>query len=142
MPAGRSYGTGARRGARGCPPSVRPVLLPVVDAVRSRRAFAALSASRRRGRSGPVWVVRADAPSGTPEASGDPVRVAYAIGRAVGGAVARNRLRRRLRALVRELDGSGALPGGLYLVGAAPEALDRPADALRRHLAGALDGVR
>ena len=114
----------------------------VVDAVSSRRAFAALNRSRCRGRSGPVWVVRADAPAGTPEAAGDPVRVAYAVGRPVGGAVARNRLRRRLRALVREIDDRRSLAPGLYLVGATPAATATSADQLRDHLSGALDGLR
>lgn len=114
----------------------------VVDAVRSRRAFSALSRSRSRGRSGPLWVVRADAPAEAPESTGDPVRFAYAIGRSVGGAVVRNRLRRRLRAAVRELEAARTLAPGLYLVGAGPAATGTTPAELRRHLAGALEGVR
>jgi ribonuclease P protein component len=114
----------------------------VVDAVRTRRAFSALSRSRTRGRSGPLWVVRADPPADVPESAGDPVRVAYAVGRAVGGAVARNRLRRRLRVLVGDLDAAGALSPGLYLVGAGSSATTATPDDLRRHLAGALDRAR
>lgn len=114
----------------------------MVDAVRSRRAFAALSRSRSRGRSGPVWVVHASVPPELPEATGDPVRVAYAIGRAVGGAVVRNRLRRRLRALVHEFDLAGAMRPGLFLVGASPAASALTSAELRRHLTGALDGAR
>ena len=114
----------------------------VVDAVRSRRAFAALSRSRSRGRSGPVWVVRADVPADAPEASGDPVRIAYAVGRPVGGAVARNRLRRRMRAIVGQLDREGGVRPGLYLVGASPAATSASPAVLRRHLTGALDGAR
>jgi ribonuclease P protein component len=44
--------------------------------------------------------------------------VAFAIGRRVGGAVVRNRLRRRLRELAR----ASSLPGGAWLVSAAPGA--------------------
>lgn len=53
-------------------------------------------------------------------AEGDPVRVAYAVGRKAGGAVVRNRLRRRLRALVHE-EQARLLPGA-YLIGAAAAA--------------------
>ena len=113
----------------------------VVDAVRTRRAFLALGQSRARARSGPVWVVRATPPAGTPEAGGAPVRVAYAIGRTVGGAVVRNRLRRRLRAVVVDHAATGAVPPGLYLVGATAAAVTQPHDRLRDHLARAVEGV-
>lgn len=94
--------------------------------VRSRRAFAALSASRDRSRAGPLWVVRADADE--PDASS--VAVAFAIGRAVGTAVVRNRLRRRLRVLMDEVVDEGLAPG-CYLVGARPEATEHTFDELR-----------
>ena len=55
-----------------------------------------------------------------------PPRVAFALGRALGPAVARNRLRRRLRALL----GAMTIPGGLYLVGAQPAAVQRTASEL------------
>ena len=105
----------------------------MVAAVRTRTAFAALSRSRSRARSGPLWVVRADAPD---------VRVAYAIGKKVGGAVVRNRLRRRLRALVADAARGGQLAPGAYLVGADPAAVGAPFPELRRHLTGALAGLR
>jgi ribonuclease P protein component len=107
----------------------------VVDAVRTRRAFAALSRSRTRGRSGPLWVVRADPPADSPEATGPAVRVAFAIGRGVGGAVVRNRVRRRLRALVDDL-------ARLYLFGATPAAVVATPEELRTHLTGALGALR
>ena len=113
----------------------------VVDAVRTRRAFLALGQSRSRSRSGPVGVVRATAPEGSPEAGGAPVRVAYAIGRTVGGAVVRNRLRRRLRAMIVEVATAGAVPPGLYLVGATAAAVAEPSDRLRDHLARAVGGA-
>lgn len=114
----------------------------MVGSVRTRGSFAALSASRTRGRSGPLWVVRAD-PS-PDEASGDSYdepAVAYAIGKAVGPAVVRNRLRRRLRALMTEFDHADRLPTGHYLVGATPSAAPLAFDELRSHLEGALGAV-
>ena len=102
--------------------------------VRRRDDFDALSRSRARGRSGPVWIVRA-----SPSDGDDPaVRVAYAIPRTVGTAVVRNRLRRRLRAMIAELHREGRLTPGLHLVGARPGAVDLPAAELRRHLASAV----
>lgn len=69
-------------------------------------------------------------------ASGEPVRVAYAIGRRVGGAVERNRLRRRLRAGVSELEGK--LRSGAYLLSAGPEAKFVSFTELRAMLAKAI----
>jgi ribonuclease P protein component len=80
--------------------------------VRGRESFAARSRHGRRVREGPLTVVHRPGPQ-------DP-RVAFAVGRRVGPAVARNRLRRRLRALWRELE----VPGGDYLIIAAPSTLD------------------
>lgn len=71
-------------------------------------------------------------------ASGDQVRVAYAIGRRVGPAVVRNRLRRQLRAAVREIHRDGGLPPGAYLVSARPDAVGRPYRDLRSDLGAAL----
>lgn len=113
----------------------------MVDAVRTRRAFAALSSSRSRGRSGPLWVVRADPPTDSPEAAGPPVRVAFAVGRGVGRAVVRNRVRRRLRSLVDELVRADALAGGLYLIGAGPDVVGLSHERLRHHLAGAVGAL-
>ena len=120
----------------------------MVESIRTRRAFSALSRSRNRGRSGPIWIVRAgpdtpglgtagpDSPGpDTGESGTDAVRVAYAVGRAVGGAVTRNRIRRRLRAIVAELD----LPPGAYLVGVSPAVATESFASLRAHVATALD---
>ena len=53
--------------------------------------------------------------------------------RAVGGAVDRNRLKRRLRALVAELEAE-LVPGGCYLVGAGPAAMNAGPAELRESL--------
>jgi ribonuclease P protein component len=102
----------------------------VVAPVRARDDFDALSRSRARRRSGPLWVVRAD--------GADDARVAYAVPRKVGTAVVRNRVRRRLRAMMADLDRAGRLDAGLYLVGVRPEAADLDVAALRLHLHRAL----
>lgn len=82
--------------------------------VRDKATFAALAASRRRVRRGDVWLAWVPGP---PD---EPARVAFAVGRRTGGAVARNRVRRRLRAVMAEL----GPPGGAYLVGAGPKAVN------------------
>lgn len=106
----------------------------MVAPVRSREDFTALSRSRARGRSGPIWVVHAGPDDPTPACA----RVAYAISKKVGTAVVRNRVRRRLRPVMTDLDAAGALAPGGYLVGVRPDVVDlSPAD-LRRHLAGAV----
>ncbi|MDE0804118.1 MAG: ribonuclease P protein component [Acidimicrobiales bacterium] len=102
------------------------------QAIRHQRDFAALSASRDRGRSGPIRVVRApDAPDGG-------VAVAYALGRSVGSAVVRNRIRRRLRVLMRERLHADVLVGGRYLVSVSPAGANATYDELGRHLDAAL----
>lgn len=74
-----------------------------------------------------------------PGAPGDPLRVAYAIGRTVGGAVVRNRLRRRLRAIVCEL--GPLLRPGAYLIAAAPGAASSSFGELRTSVAEALEDL-
>ncbi len=109
----------------------------MVAPVRTRAEFAALSRTRRRGRSGPVWVAHVAVP--TP--GGAEPQVAYAVGRSVGTAVVRNRVRRRLRAVIAQFDTERGLPSGLYLVGTRPDVVGLPFDVLRSHLFDALDRV-
>jgi ribonuclease P protein component len=70
---------------------------------------------------------------------GQPVRVAYAVGRRVGGAVVRNRVRRRLRAVTTEL--APSLPPGAYLLGATREGAAVSYEELRRNVAEAVAGA-
>lgn len=107
----------------------------MVAPVRSREDFTALSRSRARGRSGPIWVVHA--PPADDTAPPDH-RVAYAVSKKVGPAVVRNRVRRRLRPVMADLAAAGALAPGRYLVGVRPDVVGLPAAELRRHLAGAV----
>jgi len=89
--------------------SPRPQIWRITD----RATFHALR-SGRRVRRGPISVTFV-----APHASAPPTppRVAFAVGKAAGGAVVRNRIRRRLRAALRELQLTGALPAGSYLLG-------------------------
>lgn len=82
-----------------------------------RATFQELRRTGRRARQGSLTVTWI-APSG---AAATPPRVAFAIGRAAGGAVTRNRIRRRLRAALLELQRTGRLPAGSYLVGGGAE---------------------
>ncbi|WP_426570674.1 ribonuclease P protein component [Aquihabitans sp. McL0605] len=92
-----------------------------------RRTFVALRASGIRVRRGPLSAtyLAVDGDGAT--------QVAYAITKRVGGAVERNRLRRRLRAVFADLarEGRGAVPEGVLLVSAGPEASDRDPEELR-----------
>ncbi len=117
------------RSAAEGPPAAVGLIRPVTD----RATFAALRRAPRRVRRGPVTVtfVAGD--------GGEPVRVAYAVGRRVGGAVQRNRVRRRLRAVVSEL--GGQLRSGAYLVSAGSEAKFVSFAELRAKLARAIADV-
>ena len=94
------------------------------------RVFAALRAEGRRVRRGPVTI------TWLPGDSGQPPRVAYAIGRRVGGAVVRNRVRRRLRAITADL--APQMHPGAYLLGAGREAASVPYEELKRAVTEAL----
>lgn len=90
--------------------------------ITDRQTFGALryAPRARRGLLTVAWL--ADAVPGAAVGDGGgaprPPRVAFAIGHQVGTAVTRNRLRRRLRELARR----AGLPGGAWLVVAAPGA--------------------
>jgi ribonuclease P protein component len=92
--------------------------------VRGRTTFAALAASERQFRSGPVTVHFLPSDGDLAE-----VLVAYAIGRHVGGAVVRNRWRRRLRVIAAEI--SPELAFGTYLVRLGRGVADIRFDELR-----------
>ena len=75
------------------------------------------------------------------DGSGDPPRVAYAIGRHFGTAVERNRARRRLRAAV-ALEQALLLDGGAYLVAAERSVMTPPFPTLCDHVATVQQAVR
>lgn len=76
-----------------------------------------------------------------PDPSGEPPRLALAVGRRVGGAVVRNRVRRRLREAARELARSGRLPAGAYLASVGPGAATAGFDRLRNDLEAAVGAL-
>jgi ribonuclease P protein component len=108
-------GSGDHAGAAGEGP---PAAVRLIERLRDRATFTALRRSGRRVTRGPITV------TWLPTNPTEPIRVAYAVGRAVGPAVVRNRLRRRLRAIVSE--DRALLRPGAYLVRAAPEAAHLP----------------
>lgn len=67
-----------------------------------------------------------------------PPRVGFAVGTAVGPAVVRNRIRRRLRAVMARAAADGAVPPGIYLLGARPEVATMPYPALERSVRDAV----
>ena len=93
---------------------------PQLWRIRDRRTFVELRRRGRRVRRGPLTV------TWMPGSDGSPPQAAFAVGRAVGGAVLRNRVRRRLRATLRELQGTGRLPAGRYLLGGTAELAELP----------------
>ncbi len=132
LPAPDVHPSGAghnRRPSSQGPAQAVGLIRPVTD----RATFASFRCSPRRVRRGPVAVTF------VPEDGGEPVRVAYAVGRRVGGAVQRNRLRRRLRAVVSEL--GDQLHAGAYLVSAGPEAKFVSFGELREEVARAIADV-
>ena len=102
-----------------------------VCGVSSRKTFAALAASRRRARSGPVAVhyERAQPSDGTR-------RFAYSVPRRVGTAVDRNRYRRRLRAVA--FEAAPHVPPGAYLIGLGPGVRGVSFQELRRRVIEAM----
>lgn len=98
----------------------------LIEPLRSRASFAALSSHGRRRQGRWCWVRFAPFPaeSGTSDVAPDVdadqpspcvSQIGYAIGKKVGNAVVRNRIRRRLRPIVAaEAD---QLASGIYLIG-------------------------
>lgn len=97
--------------------------------------FEALARARRQ-RSGPVSLRFC-----LTEDSGDPPRVAYAVGRGFGTAVERNRARRRLRAAI-TLEQALLRDGGAYLLAAERALMTMPFPTLRDHVATVLRAAR
>ncbi len=87
--------------------------------VSSKRTFAALGSTGRKGASGPVRIRFLAHADGTRT-----VQVAYAISKRTGNAVVRNRIRRRLRAAVDIV--AGEMAPGAYLVFPAQGAATAP----------------
>lgn len=112
--------------AQGSSPAQR-----LIVALRRRRDFERLSRDGQQRSAGSLRV-RMRAAQGQESA-----RVAFAIPRSVGSAVERNLVRRRLRAIFRDLDRSGRLAAGDYLVIVTPGAVSASFADLRstvRHL--------
>jgi ribonuclease P protein component len=70
------------------------------------------------------------------------VRVGYTASKKVGNAVKRNRAKRRLRAAVREVLAPHAVAGHDFVLVARSATVDRPWDALRADLRGALKRLK
>ncbi|HVN51727.1 MAG TPA: ribonuclease P protein component [Acidimicrobiales bacterium] len=102
--------------------------------VRDRQTFVELRRSRQRVRRDTLVLARVPSPAG----SGEPPRVAFAIGRKLGGAVARNRVRRRLRAAFTDAAAAGRVPGGAYLAVVRQPAMTASFDQLRSDVDTAL----
>lgn len=73
-----------------------------------------------------------------PGTGGTPPRVSFALPRSAGSAVERNRCRRRAREIFRELERSGHLPAGTYLMGGGREVVTAGFDELREVLVAAV----
>ena len=102
--------------------------------VRTRRQFARLARTSRRGRSGPLAIHYCEAVDSSEE-----VAAAFAIPTTVGSAVVRNQIRRRLRAALDER--SEHLPDGLYLIRCEKLTKDLSYDQLCDHLDRALRAI-
>lgn len=78
-----------------------------------------------------------------PRDGDQPLAVAYAIPKRVGGAVQRNRLRRQLRAVLAGLvdDPAVAVPRGVLVIAAGPEARDRGSKELRNDVVRLFDAI-
>jgi ribonuclease P protein component len=109
----------------------RPPLWRITD----RRTFVMLREHGRRARHGVISVTYLGPAA---DAAAEPPRAAYAISKAAGGAVVRNRIKRRLRAALRELQATGELPRGTYLVTARTEAARTPWSGLVSDLRDAI----
>jgi|GEM_PF-210273 len=108
------------------PPSGTHQAIRLIEPLRSRDSFAALSSHGRRRQGRWCWVRFAPFPDydgdhevdETTQISGTSQRlpeIGYAIGKKVGNAVVRNRIRRRIRPIV--VAEADQLPPGIYLIG-------------------------
>ncbi|MGZ0178631.1 MAG: ribonuclease P protein component [Acidimicrobiales bacterium] len=125
--------------------------MSLIEPLRSRASFAALSSHGRRRQGRWCWVRYAPFPTESSntdlEAIGSALQpssnvpqIGYAIGKKVGNAVVRNRIRRRLRPII--VAEAHHLPPGIYLIGvkndqAARISHDELDDDLRTTLAAA-----
>jgi ribonuclease P protein component len=105
----------------------------LIGRVRGRASFERIAQTGSRVRAGVLWCTFVLDPLVSPP------QVAYAVGRAVGTAVTRNRLRRRLRSLL--VQQYPHLPGGLYLIGATPDAARQSFDELAFDLSRLMDRI-
>lgn len=135
----RSCGSGDHQGPppQGSSPSLGLRVLGVcsMERLTDRDSFRGLRSEGCRTRSGPLSIVVRHRIDRTRPAVG------FAISKRVGTAVTRNRLRRRLREIFRELERSGNLAGGDYLVVAAPDAASCGYTTLREHVTRAVGSV-
>jgi ribonuclease P protein component len=139
---------GPPSGSQSPSPGTRQTI-SLIEPLRSRASFVALSKHGRRRQGRWCWVRYAPSPADSTDGPDSPVstlpQIGYAIGKPVGNAVVRNRIRRRLRPIV-QVEGSTLVPG-IYLIGvksdqAAWISYEELQDDLRTTLAAASSARR